>query len=122
MSMNVALNIIYIVLIGWFMISRFLPVKGVKNISTKELKAELKKKNNLFIDVRTPGEFRSNHIHGFRNIPLNELPQRANSLDKQKEIIVICQSGMRSKIATKILKKLGFKHIINVSGGMGAWN
>lgn len=122
MSANVALNIIFILFIGWFMLSRFLPVKGVKNISTKELKGELKKKNTLFLDVRTPGEFRGNHIHEFRNIPLNELPKRANSLDKEKEVIVICQSGMRSKKAAKILKKLGFKNIINVSGGMNSWS
>ncbi|MCP1122490.1 sulfurtransferase [Bacillus sp. AFS018417] len=122
MSTNVALNIVFIALISWFVISRFLPVKGVKNISGKALKDEIKKKNKQLIDVRTPGEFRGNHIQGFRNMPLNELVQKANSLDKNKEVIVICQSGMRSKQATKILKKLGFKHIINVSGGMNAWS
>ncbi|WP_440604543.1 rhodanese-like domain-containing protein [Bacillus sp. GB_SG_008] len=122
MSTNVALNIVFIALISWFVISRFLPVKGVKNISGKALKDEIKKKNKQLIDVRTLGEFRGNHIQGFRNMPLNELVQKANSLDKNKEVIVICQSGMRSKQATKILKKLGFKHIINVSGGMNAWS
>ena len=122
MSTNVALNIVFITLIAWFIVSRFLPVKGVKNISGKELKDEIKKKNKQLIDVRTPGEFRGNHIQGFRNMPLNELVQKANSLDKNKEVIVICQSGMRSKQATKLLKKLGFKHIVNVSGGMNAWS
>ncbi|CAG9613190.1 Thiosulfate sulfurtransferase GlpE [Bacillus rhizoplanae] len=122
MSTNAALNIVFITLIAWFVISRFLPVKGVKNISGKELKDEIKKKNKQLIDVRTPGEFRGNHIQGFRNMPLNELVQKASSLDKNKEVIVICQSGMRSKQATKVLKKLGFKHIINVSGGMNACN
>lgn len=122
MSTNVALNIVFIALISWFVISRFLPVKGVKNISGKALKDEIKKKNKQLIDVRTSGEFRGNHIQGFRNMPLNELVQKANSLDKNKEVIVICQSGMRSKQATKVLKKLGFKHIVNVSGGMNAWN
>ena len=50
--------------------------------------------------------------------PLNDLASKANQLDKNKEVIVICQSGMRSKQATKVLKKLGFQHVINVSGGM----
>lgn len=122
MSMNVALNIVFIVLISWFIVSRFLPIKGVKNISGEELKREMNKKNKQFIDVRTLGEFKGNHIHAFRNIPLNELARKANSLDKNKEVVVICQSGMRSKQATKVLKKLGFKHITNVSGGMNAWN
>ncbi|ENQ3077517.1 rhodanese-like domain-containing protein [Bacillus cereus] len=119
--MNVALNIAIIALIALFILSRLLPVKGVKNISGKELKDEMKKKNKQLIDVRTRGEFRGNHIPGFRNMPLNELIQQANSLDKNKEVIVICQSGMRSKQAAKVLKKMGFKHIINVSGGMSAW-
>lgn len=122
MSANVVLNMILIILIAWFIISRFLPVKGVKNINRKELKAALHKKNNQFIDVRTPSEFRGNHIQGFRNIPLNELMQKVNHLDKNKEVIVICQSGMRSKQAVKMLKKLGFQHITNVSGGMNAWS
>lgn len=122
MSANVVLNIVLIVLVTWFIISRFLPIKGVKNINGKELKAKMNQKNKQFIDVRTPGEFRGNHIQGFRNIPLNELVQKASHLDKNKEVIVICQSGMRSKQATKMLKKLGFQHITNVSGGMNAWN
>ncbi|WP_413788923.1 rhodanese-like domain-containing protein [Bacillus bruguierae] len=122
MDMNVVWNSVLIALISLFIISRLLPVKGVKNISGKELKDEIKKKNKQLIDVRTPGEFRGNHIQGFRNMPLNELVQQASSLDKSKEVIVICQSGMRSKQATKILKKMGFKHIVNVSGGMNAWS
>ncbi|PEP57009.1 MULTISPECIES: rhodanese-like domain-containing protein [Bacillus] len=122
MSANVVFNIVLTILDAWFIISRFLPVKGVKNINGKELKTEMNKKNKQFIDVRTPGEFRGNHIQGFQNIPLNELAQKASHLDKNKEVIVICQSGMRSKQATKMLKKLGFQHITNVSGGMNAWN
>ncbi|MGG2067060.1 rhodanese-like domain-containing protein [Bacillus sp. S14(2024)] len=122
MSTNAVLNIVFITLIAWFIVSRFLPVKGVKNISGKELKDEIMKKNKQLIDVRTPGEFRGNHIQGFRNIPLNELVQKANSLDKNKEVVVICQSGMRSKQATKVLKKMGFQHIKNVSGGMNTWS
>ncbi|OFD06544.1 hypothetical protein BTGOE5_00740 [Bacillus thuringiensis] len=59
-------------------------------------------------------------MKGFQNIPLNELVSKANQLNKNKKVIVICQSGMRSKQAAKVLKKLGFQRIINVSGGMNA--
>ena len=59
-------------------------------------------------------------MKGFQNIPLNELASKVNQLDKNKEVIVICQSGMRSKQAAKVLKKLGFQRVINVSGGMNA--
>jgi rhodanese-related sulfurtransferase len=99
-----------------------LPVKGVRQISTAELKNELKDKNKQFIDVRTPGEFKGNHIRGFKNIPLHQLNQKSNELLKDKEVVVICQSGMRSQKASKMLKKLGFSKITNVKGGMSAWS
>src|SRR5690625_6183144 len=61
-----------------------------------------------FIDVRTPGEFKGNHIKAFKNIPLHQLSDKANKdLSKENEVIVICQSGMRSQKASKILKKMG---------------
>lgn len=43
-------------------LSRLMPVKGIRMISTEELKSELKNKNKQFIDVRTPGEYKANHI------------------------------------------------------------
>lgn len=122
MDVNTVLNIAGIAVAGWLVGTRLFPTKGVQNITTSELKSKLGKKNIQFIDVRTPGEFKSKHIRGFKNIPLNELTKQAQSLSKDKEVIVICQSGMRSKQASKILKKLGFTNIINVRGGMSAWS
>ncbi|MDA2730367.1 rhodanese-like domain-containing protein [Bacillus cereus] len=116
--MNTILSTLFIVLAAWFVISRFLPVKGVQNISGKQLKNIVRKKGKQLIDVRTVSEYRGNHMKGFQNIPLNELASKASQLDKNKEVIVICQSGMRSKQAAKVLKKLGFQHVTNVSGGM----
>ncbi|MEK7018067.1 rhodanese-like domain-containing protein [Bacillus sp. FSL R9-9410] len=118
--MNTILSTLFIVLAAWFVISRLLPVKDVQNINGKELKGIVGKKGKQFIDVRTVGEYRGNYMKGFQNIPLNELASKVNQLDKNKEVIVICQSGMRSKQAAKVLKKLGFQRIINVSGGMNA--
>ncbi|WP_077211031.1 rhodanese-like domain-containing protein [Bacillus dakarensis] len=117
------LNYILLALVVIFFIQRLIPTKGVKNISTAELKAELKDKNKQFVDVRTPGEFKGNHIKGFKNIPLQQLTTMANQeLSKEKEVVVICQSGMRSQQASKVLKKLGYTNITNVKGGMNAWN
>jgi rhodanese-related sulfurtransferase len=100
-----------------------MPTKGVRNISIAELKNELRGKSKLFIDVRTPGEYKGIHIREFKNIPLNLLAQKADKeLTKDKEVIVICQSGMRSGQASKILKKLGYTKVTNVKGGMNAWS
>lgn len=109
-------------LILFFIVQRMFPTKGVRDISTMELKNELKNINKEFVDVRTPGEFKGNHIRGFKNIPLHQLTQKINGLSKEKEIVVICQSGMRSNKACKILKKHGFKQVTNVKGGMNAWS
>lgn len=114
-------NIIIIALVIIFLVWRFMPTKGVRNITTDQLKNELGDRNKQFIDVRTPGEFKGRSIKGFKNIPLNQLPAKASSLAKDKEVIVICQSGMRSKNACKVLKKQGFTKITNVTGGMSAW-
>ena len=114
---------IVMVLFLFIIVQRMMPTKGVRNISTTELKNELKDKNKQFVDVRTPGEFKGKNIRGFKNIPLNQLAQKAEKeLSREKEVIVICQSGMRSKQASKILKKLGFNKVTNVKGGMSAWS
>lgn len=115
------INYVIIGLFLFLIVNRFIPTKGVRNISTTELKNELKDKNKQFVDVRTPGEYKGNHIKGFKNIPLHQLAQKAPELSKDKEVIVICQSGMRSQKASKQLKKLGFTNVTNVKGGMSAW-
>lgn len=116
------LNYLIIGLFLLFIIKRIIPTKGVRQISTTDLKNELKDKNKQFVDVRTPGEFKGNNIKGFKNLPLQQLAQKAEKeLSKDKEVVVICQSGMRSQNATKILKKLGFTNVTNVKGGMSAW-
>ncbi|MBD8068131.1 rhodanese-like domain-containing protein [Bacillus sp. PS06] len=116
------LNYLVIVLLIFFILKKLLPIKGVTNITTTELRKELNNKNKQFVDVRTNGEFKGNHIKGFKNIPLQQLAQIAEKeLSKEKEVIVICQSGMRSQRASKVLKRLGFKNVTNVKGGMSAW-
>lgn len=119
--LNWIIDILIVLIIAWFIYQRMVPSKGVRNISTQELKGELGNKNKQFIDVRTPGEFKGNHIHQFKNIPLNQLPQKLDQLSKDQEVVVICQSGMRSTKASKILKKNGFNKVTNVKGGMSAW-
>jgi rhodanese-related sulfurtransferase len=115
------LNYAIFALLLLIMMKRFVPVKGIRNISAAELKNELNDKQKQFIDVRTPGEFTRNHIKGFKNLPLHQLSHKSKELAKDKEVVVICQSGMRSQKASKELKKLGFTQITNVKGGVSAW-
>lgn len=122
MEITQLLNIVVPAIIAIFVVQRLLPTKGVRQITIAELKKELQDKGKQFIDVRTPGEYKGNHIRNFKNIPLHQLSQKANQLSKDKEVVVICQSGMRSNKASKMLKKLGFQKVTNVKGGMSAWN
>lgn len=119
--MDTGTIVVVVMLIG-FLVWRLRPVKGVRNITTAQLKNELGDKNKQYIDVRTPGEFKGNSIKGFKNIPLDQLANKSTSLLSEKEVVVICQSGMRSSRAAKMLKNLGFNQITNVKGGMSAWH
>ena len=68
------------------------------------------------LDTRTVGEYAGGHIDGFTNIPVDELRERLGELDKSKPVYVICQSGLRSYIACRILSGYGFE-CYNFSGG-----
>ena len=68
------------------------------------------------LDTRTVGEFAHGHMDGFSNIPVDELRERLGKLDKSKPVYVICQSGLRSYIACRILAGNGFE-CYNFSGG-----
>ncbi len=69
-----------------------------------------------WLDTRTPGEYCRGHIEGFVNIPVDELRERLHELDKSKPVYVICQSGLRSYIASRILIGNGFD-AYNFAGG-----
>nr|WP_300830526.1 FAD-dependent oxidoreductase [uncultured Acetatifactor sp.] len=68
------------------------------------------------LDARTAGEYARGHIRGFVNIPVDELRERLSEIEKGKPVYVICQSGLRSYIACRILEGQGFD-AYNFSGG-----
>ncbi|MBS5335524.1 MAG: CoA-disulfide reductase [Anaerovoracaceae bacterium] len=73
------------------------------------------------LDVRTPYEYKSRHIEGFINIQVDELRKHIEQLPKEKPVYVMCQSGLRSYIACRILSQNGFE-CYNLSGGFGFLN
>lgn len=60
------------------------------------------------VDVRTEGEYRFGHLEGFQNIPVDQLRERLSELDPQKPVRLVCQSGLRSYLACRILSQNGF--------------
>lgn len=82
---------------------------------------------NLVLDVREPAEFAAGCIPGAINIPrgvlefkINNHPDFQNKQDSK--IIVYCQSGGRSALATEALNKIGFKNAVSMAGGYKAWS
>jgi sulfur-carrier protein adenylyltransferase/sulfurtransferase len=75
----------------------------------------------IFLDVRDPHEWNICRIEGAIHIPLAALPERVGELDKDRDTVVYCLSGGRSKKAADVLQQAGFTKLRNLSGGIRAW-
>ncbi len=79
----------------------------------------------IVLDVRTGGEFRSStgHIDGALLVPVDQLEAALDQLAdlRDRPVIVVCRSGNRSAVASRILCRAGFAEVFNLSGGMNAW-
>ncbi len=102
----------------------FTSVKGgAKGISPQEATQLINREDALVLDVRDSGEFAAGHILNARHIPLADLEKRLADLEKFKDkpIIVNCQTGMRSETACATLAQAGVGRVLNLSGGIAAW-
>ncbi len=91
-----------------------------RDVDVREARA-LQQQGARLIDVREPHEFAAGHAAGARNIPLGQLAGRANELADAGTVLVICQSGNRSKTAQGQLAARNVADVRNVSGGTKAW-
>lgn len=96
------------------------PLTSTPQITVKELKDRLGDFHVL--DVRQPAEWADGHIEGARFITGAELPDRAGEVPSDRTVAVMCGSGFRSSAAGSLLAHRGHERIVNVIGGMGAWN
>lgn len=96
--------------------------KNSLEISVEELKQKLDRGEMPFLlDVREPVEYQIAHINGHL-IPLGQIPERLGELDKNKEIIVYCHTGNRSRRAVEFLYENRFANVKNLVGGIDAWS
>ena len=94
----------------------------IPEVTVEELKKRLDNGEGLSVlDVREPHEYEVANI-GARLIPLGELPDRLEELDKDAPLAVHCKTGGRSAKAVKILQNAGFQNVYNVKGGITAWS
>lgn len=83
----------------------------------------INKENAIVVDVRDAVEFAKGHLPNARHIPLDSLGEQVEKLAKDKSVpvIAICQTGARSGRACAVLKKAGFANVVNLDGGLSAW-
>ena len=76
----------------------------------------------LLLDVREPWEFETARIDGAKNIPMGDVPARANQeLDPDAHIVVVCHHGVRSLTVTNWLRQQGFEKVQSMRGGIDGW-
>ncbi len=99
------------------------PTAAYKNLSVDEFARMAADKQNVILDVRTPGEFAAGHIPGAVNLDYNapDFQAKAAALDKSKTYLVHCAVGGRSVRACEKLSRLDFPNLYNLPGGFKAW-
>lgn len=96
---------------------------SVRTLNSAEFRSEMEQsKSKLLIDVREPAEYKSGFIPGAVNIPLSQLEQRISDIPKDRDLLLYCRSGMRSKNAARILLKHGYTRLVNLQGGVSSWS
>jgi len=109
--------IILAVAVGIIVLPRlFRSIGQISPVKAKELAAN----GALIVDVRESSEFRTGHINKAVNIPLNNINKISSKADKDRDIIVYCQSGARSSSALKRLKAMGYSKVYDL-GSINRW-
>lgn len=98
-------------------------ISSKQSFTVKEV-AEMLDDNILFVDVRNADELthQAYDVKNILNIPLDSLEVKKSLIPKDKQVILVCQSGNRSGQAFEILKKMGYTNTANMIGGMNAWS
>ncbi len=97
--------------------------KSQKSGVTVDEAYELSKQGAVFVDVREPHEIAevAYDVKEIINIPMGELESRLSEIPKDKQVILVCKRGRRSKKAYDLLKEKGYENISNMEGGMDEW-
>jgi glyoxylase-like metal-dependent hydrolase (beta-lactamase superfamily II)/rhodanese-related sulfurtransferase len=94
------------------------PVDKVPQMSPEEFKSMKDSDDLILIDGRDKLAYEEDHIEGAINIPSPDLRTRYEELDLGKDVLIVCNSGVRSNLGISILKQKGFKQVMNLAGGM----
>ena len=95
----------------------------MREFNAQQLKAHLETcdQQPLLLDVRQPWEFEVCKIENSVLLPMSQITAEYNNLDFDRETVVICHHGIRSRRVGRYLEQAGFSNIINLSGGVAQW-
>lgn len=95
----------------------------MRNLTPRQLRDHLADtdRDPLLLDVREPWEFRICRIDGSQLVPMGQLVASLKALDPQRQTVVICHHGIRSRQVAMYLDYQGFADVINLAGGVDAW-
>jgi len=98
-------------------------IRGIREVDSVAALQLINHKNALVLDVREEDEYKAGHVLNSKLIPLGKLKGRISELEKYRDraIVVVCRSGVRSATACATLGKQGFTQAYNLSGGVNAW-
>jgi len=116
------MTVIILAVVAWMVWGRIVQPKllGIKKITADKYKG-FKDEPHTLVDVRSIGEWRGGRASNAIHIPLDEVRSRMTRIPKDKPVVLICASGMRSGMAATMLAKAGYSSVYNFSGGMGSW-
>ena len=95
-----------------------------QNIGAEKFSELMEKEDHVVLDVRAPGELQEGSIpeHKMINFFEPDFRDQIEKLDKSKTYLIYCRSGNRSGQACAMMADMGFDHLYNLEGGIGAWN
>ena len=98
--------------------------RSKENLTKEEVEEMMRSSSNvILLDVRSHQEYEEGHLNGAKNIPVYDLYRNAPKMltDKEAIIIAYCTVGVRSENAINILRKMGYKNLYHLEGGIGEY-
>lgn len=96
---------------------------GAHSVTPTEAVNLMNRDKAVVVDVCSPDEFAAGHVMAARNVPLAELQDKLAGVAKNKAVplVMVCASGMRSRRAVGVAKKMGYEKVYSLGGGLNAW-
>ena len=93
----------------------------IPDLAVEQAPAWLQERDAFVLDVRAPREYQAAHVPGAVSIPQADLATRLDEVRRDREVLVLCASGMRPARAARFLAQVGYERVANLAGGTQAW-